>query len=92
MNVLDRIDLYLQEKVRGFKNVTEIADFIVKMQSKVKPASKKKFEEQMKRSLSKVDPDGKMDVKDAVMKMKFKEAKSLYAALTGFSYDGLEEE
>jgi len=91
MNILEKIDNYLNEKVRGFKTAKEIADFVMKMKSKVKEKDKAKFDAQLVKSLKKADPDGKMDPHEVISKMNFKDAKSVYAILTGFSYDGLDD-
>jgi hypothetical protein len=86
-----RVNLHLNEKVRNFKTVKDIADFIMKMEDTVKDKDKKKFDAQLSRRLDKIDPDGKMASYDAILKMKFKDAKSLYAVLTGFTYVGLDD-
>ncbi len=91
MNILEKIDNYLSEKVRNFKTVEDIANFVVKMSDTVKDKDRKKFDAQLKKSLDKIDPDGKMKTKDAIMKMKFKDAKAVYAVLTGFTFVGLND-
>jgi len=92
MNIIDKIDKYLNEKteVRKFSNVKELADFIMKMETKVKSSSKKKFEDQMKRSIEKFDIDGMKDPKATMLQMSFKEVKTLYSTLLGLSYENLD--
>lgn len=85
---------YLEEKaqVRKFKDVKAIADFIMHMEDNVKDKDAKKFDAQLNRVLDKegIDPENEMSAHEAIQELSFKKAKTLYASLTGFSYEDLD--
>ena len=87
MTITDRIDKYLNEGLRGFKNKKELGDEIEDMDINVESKGKKKFDKILNSYLKKVDPNNDLSIVDAVQKLDDRKAQNLIDDLLELHYD-----
>ena len=76
-----------EAKLRGFKNKKALADEIEKMDGRVEAKDTLKFDKILNKYLDKVDPDAKLDMAQAVSKLKDRDAVALYDELLDLHYE-----
>jgi hypothetical protein len=86
MDIIKKINVMVEGKLRGFKNKKFLGLEIEDMELFVEMADKKKFKKIINRYLDVVDPKGKMNVVDAVLKLSDRDALALYDELSDLRY------
>jgi hypothetical protein len=86
MDIIKKIDVMVEGKLRGFKNKKFLGLEIEDMEMFVEMSDKKKFKKIINRYLDVVDPKGKMNVVDAVLKLSDRDALALYDELSDLRY------
>lgn len=87
MDIIKRINMMVEGKLRGFKNKKALADEIEKMDGRVEAKDTLKFDKILNKYLDKVDPDAKLDMAQAVSKLKDRDAVALYDELLDLHYN-----
>jgi hypothetical protein len=86
MDIIKKIDVMVEGKLRGFKNKKFLGLEIEDMEMFVEKADSNKFKKIINRYLDVVDPKGKMNVVDAVLKLSDRDALALYDELSDLRY------
>ena len=86
MNITEKINKYLNESLRGFRNKLALGDEIEVMDSTIERKDRKKFDKILGSYLDEIDAEGGLSIRDCVNKLSNKEAINLYDDLSDLHY------